>query len=48
MIDFPNKKYFLIADILEAELDEADRLAESNSIRLSHNEVFRDLKKENE
>ena len=39
------EEYTRLVDSLEAALDEADRLADSNSERLSHAQMFRGLKK---
>lgn len=45
MVVLSIKEYSRLTNALELALDEADRLAESTSSRLSHNEAFRDLKK---
>ena len=39
------EEYTRLVDSLEAALDEADRLAAANPERLSHDQIFRGLKK---
>ena len=45
MVVLSIEEYSRLTNALELSLDEADHLAESTSSRLSHNKVFRGLKK---
>ena len=45
MVVLSIEEYSRLTNALELALDEADHLAESTSSRLSHNKVFRGLKK---
>ena len=45
MVVLSIEEYSRLTNALELALDEADRLAESNSTRLTHDEAFRGLKK---
>lgn len=45
MVVMSIEEYSRLVNSLELALDEADRLAESNQTRLTHKEVFGNLKK---
>lgn len=45
MVVLSIEEYSKIVNSLELALDEADKLAESNSKRLTHSETFKGLKK---
>ena len=45
MVVLSIEEYSRLTDALELALDEADRFADANSLRLSHEEVFGGLRK---